>query len=155
MGKYSLEVKRKDIVSEEDAVTQFMSFLNFYKLDLDESAKQINEQQKKESTNSDEIGDVYVKSIRQGYYEITTNSNGNVEITQYLENKINEIETITYGVIKGKNRVQAGTTQSSDGETRTVALLNSLSNTAGNIVEKLRGNDYTKACEIGSLYFLV
>lgn len=158
MGKYSPQVKEKDIIAEDVAIEQFMLFVNYYGLDLDEIAKRASEklvEMGEKPTTADEIGDTYVESIRKGHYSIIENSDGDVVIKQHLIKPVGDFEDVTYGVVRGRNKNDMGKTGVNDKTVQTTALLNSLSGNAGKFVEKLVGRDFTIAMNIGSLYFLV
>ena len=157
MGKYSKKVKTEYIIDEQTAVNQFMLFVDYYDMDVDEIAEAITKKSKnKEKTTGDEIGDEYVEMIRLGKFTIFE-EDGIVKIKQHLVKSIGksgDFTEIVYGQLRGKNRKDMGMAGSNDQEVKSIALLNSLSSTAGDIVEKLIGSDYSTAIGIAGLYFL-
>lgn len=157
MGKYSRK-KEPFIIAEDVAVEQFMLFVDFYEVDLDDMAEKMSEKlaEKGESkVTAEEIGDDYVDSIRKGHFSIIKNDDGDVVIKQHLIKKVGDFEDVTYGVLRGRNKNDMGKTGVNDRTVQTTALLNSLSGNAGKFVEKLVGRDFTIAQNIGGLYFLV
>lgn len=152
MGKFSLQKNDECAVSREDAERQFMLFIEFYDLDLDKCAGNVSDATGKTIT-SDTLGDEYVDLIMDGKMSIE-NSDDSVTVIQHLSKPLGEIDTIKYGVIRGRNRKDMAKAEQLGRTAMIMELLGSLTSSSSKIIEKLVGNDVQIALNIGQLYFL-
>jgi hypothetical protein len=161
----SEKLKRSDKVSQEDAEKQFMLFVEFYKIDLEDYTENINKLAKAETQSPsfeeaevDEVGEAFCEPIKKGFISIDKDGDG-VTVTHHIQEPWDEnsVKTIKYKTIKGKNNRAMSAAGSDRSEEKLVQLAGSLMDFSGRVstIDKMHPIDFDITKQIAMLFLTI
>jgi hypothetical protein len=145
MGKWTLPKgeKEKNKISPEAAQKQVFSLMGYYSVDSDD----IDDKASKGAF--DMALNKMQKAFQSGRLELKTDTGG-MEIIQHLENN----QTITYGELRGENKIAMDGFDPTCTSAREYALLGSLSGLGIDAIKKLSRNDLSIAECLGFFFLM-
>lgn len=144
MSKFGLNKKIEYALSEEVAVNQVVSMLEYYEIDVDSM-----DEKQGDAVNS--ILENLTRFVRQGRLEIIVDDSG-IKCIQTLA-KNSEIK-ITYKEIDGRAKTAMGTKKDADQNGRLYAVMGALSDGEAALL-KLKGPDVSLVENLGAVFLLV
>jgi len=151
MGKYSIAPKVA-VITEEDAISQFVPFLEQYGIDLEKHAEKMTGTGKVGKVTEDDIGDSYVEKICAGDLSFEKQSSGDVWVTQHLRDTAGDITMVQYKKLFGRHR--KALSGKDNGVEKSYDLCAQLSGLTPAFFEKMGAHDSSVALEVAALFQL-
>ena len=154
VGKYSITPKNT-VITEEQAIEQFVPFLEFYGINLDKAGEKLTGSGKLGTVTGDEIGDSYIEKICNGDISFEKQDSGEVFIIQHLKDTKGDIQMLQYKTLKGIHRKQLAGSENSVG--KSYKFLAQLCGSAGDstlFFDKMGAHDSLVALEVAGLFQL-
>ena len=149
MGKFAIKPVVKTI-SEADAISQFVPFLEQYGIDLDKAGEKFTATDKVGTVTGDDIGESYVEKICSGELSFEKQASGDIFIMQYLKQPTGETQEVQYGKLLGRHRKYlAGKDNTVE---KSYAFLAGLSGKTAAFFENMSAYDSSIALEVAGLF---
>lgn len=147
--------QKKAVLTEEQALEQFIPFLEYYGIDLEKAGKKLTGSGKIGEVSADDIGDSYIEKICNGDLSFEKQDSGEVYIVQHLKVKNGDFDMVQYKTMKGVNRKHLAGEGNHVG--KSYRFLASLSGQVGDstlFFDKMSSYDSSVALEVAGLFQL-
>ncbi len=142
-SKYQKKKEENFVISEENAIEQISTLLEYYDIDIDA----VSESDETAGKHLERGMDTLAKAVRRGQLEVTMGADSRLQVIQTLRNG----ETLTYSEVNARAKV-ASEKYSDANYSRVYAFMGSLAGVGKMAIEKLDPRDLSTV-EVLSLVF--
>ncbi len=145
----TVNIEKKQLISEESASEQLEILMEYY--DIDKNDIEIEEGPEAVQTLMNGL----VRAIRKGRLEIKVDSDHKLLVTQHLQHPPGDIDSINYSVVGQKARLAMDRVKSTKEQERMCAFMGSLSGFGLQGVSGLIGADMGTMNRLATLFSMV